>query len=477
MMIRAGTGEIRGCSRLPLRQSAIRRTPAWAQHFPKIREIGSTGHVLPRLLHTGVLATRRLRFRDHQRPEKYNLTYSVSPAAPMAHLAARHPAAGLMVRLFMIQHDCGHGAFLRNRFANDWIGRVLGVLTMTPYDYWRRSHAVHHATCGDLDRRGVGDIDTLTVREYADLPWFGRLAYRAYRHPFVMFVIGPLYMFLVQQRLPVGFMTTGWRPWISTQATNIAIAGAAALLIWLIGYKAFLLVQLPIVRWRPRRRLAVLCAAPVRTHAVGAQQHVEFHDAALHGCVLLRSAAALELDHRQYRHAPHSSSVQPHSLLPAAGGACATIRTCANVGRVSLAEFRLRAPVPVGRKGQSASCPSAEVAAAKDQAGDRVIILIGARSFPDISRRSCGPGPWRSAGWSKVVVAIELCEIGRRNAAARASGAIFFIDHVEHDEALDHLHFFLCHVVESFRKCRAAPFRLPDGPPPELETASTQRIM
>ena len=79
------------------------------------------------------------------------------------------PAAGLLVRLFMIQHDCGHGAFFRSRLANDWVGRVIGVLTLTPYDYWRRNHAIHHATSGNLDRRGIGDIDTLTVDEYLAL--------------------------------------------------------------------------------------------------------------------------------------------------------------------------------------------------------------------------------------------------------------------------------------------------------------------
>ena len=88
------------------------------------------------------------------------------------------PAAGFLVRLFMIQHDCGHGAFFRHRLANDWVGRVIGVLTLTPYDFWRRTHAVHHATSGNLDRRGMGDIDTLTVGEYLSLSRWGRLRYR-----------------------------------------------------------------------------------------------------------------------------------------------------------------------------------------------------------------------------------------------------------------------------------------------------------
>ena len=157
------------------------------------------------------------------------------------------PAAGFLVRLFMIQHDCGHGSFFRHRAANDWVGRVLGVMTFTPYDFWQRTHALHHATSGNLDRRGFGDIDTLTVREYRALPALGRLRYRLYRHPAVMFGIGPAYLFLFRHRLPVGMMRGGWMPWLSTMATNVAIAMAAAVLIWLIGIKAFLLVHLPIV--------------------------------------------------------------------------------------------------------------------------------------------------------------------------------------------------------------------------------------
>ncbi|HUD50087.1 fatty acid desaturase [Parvibaculum sp.] len=157
------------------------------------------------------------------------------------------PAAGFLVRLFTIQHDCGHGSFFSHKLLNDWVGRALGVLTMTPYDFWRRTHALHHASCGNLDRRGVGDIDTLTVREYLARSRWGRLKYRLYRNPVVLFVVGPAYMFLLQQRLPVGLMRSGWRPWISTQATNVAIVAIAAGLMWLIGIQAFLLVHLPIV--------------------------------------------------------------------------------------------------------------------------------------------------------------------------------------------------------------------------------------
>jgi omega-6 fatty acid desaturase (delta-12 desaturase) len=155
------------------------------------------------------------------------------------------PAAGLLVRLFMIQHDCGHGAFFRHRLTNDWVGRALGVLTFTPYDFWRRTHAIHHASSGNLDRRGIGDIDTLTVREYLALSRLGRLRYRLYRHPAVMFGLGPAYLFILQHRLPLGLTRAGWQPWLSTMATNAAIAALIGIVIWFIGIGAFLMVHLP----------------------------------------------------------------------------------------------------------------------------------------------------------------------------------------------------------------------------------------
>ena len=157
------------------------------------------------------------------------------------------PAALFLVRLFMIQHDCGHGAFMKSRRANDWVGRFLGVMTMTPYDFWRRQHSQHHATSGNLEDRGVGDIDTLTVSEYRSLSYFGRLRYRLYRHPLVLFGIGPTYLFLLKHRLPIGRMRKGVRPWVSTMGTNAAIGGVAAVLLWTMGPSAFLMVNLPIV--------------------------------------------------------------------------------------------------------------------------------------------------------------------------------------------------------------------------------------
>jgi omega-6 fatty acid desaturase (delta-12 desaturase) len=156
------------------------------------------------------------------------------------------PAAGFLVRLFILQHDCGHGALFSRRNANDWTGRIIGILTLTPYDYWRRTHAVHHATAGDLDRRGIGDVKTLTVKEYQAMPWHGRASYRLYRHPAIMFGLGPAWLFICQYRLPFGLMRAGVQPWASTVATNIGIALPAAGLIWMLGLGPFLMVQLPI---------------------------------------------------------------------------------------------------------------------------------------------------------------------------------------------------------------------------------------
>jgi omega-6 fatty acid desaturase (delta-12 desaturase) len=156
------------------------------------------------------------------------------------------PAALFLVRMFLIQHDCGHGAFFRAKPLNDWVGRVIGVLTLTPYDYWRRTHAIHHATSGNLDRRWLGAVETLTVEEYQALPWIKRLGYRLYRNPAVMFGVGPAYMFILQHRLPVGLMKERGA-WVSVFGTNLAVAAIAFALIYFGGALPFLLVHLPVL--------------------------------------------------------------------------------------------------------------------------------------------------------------------------------------------------------------------------------------
>ncbi len=154
-------------------------------------------------------------------------------------------AAGFLVRVFIISHDCGHGAFFRSRRANALCGAITSVLVCIPYYAWRHEHAVHHATSGNLDQRGVGDIKTMTVKEYLAASRWTRLKYRMYRHPVVMFGIGPLYTFLVSYRFwPPG---ANRRVKMSTVRTNLFLLALAVGLSILIGVKAYLLIQLPII--------------------------------------------------------------------------------------------------------------------------------------------------------------------------------------------------------------------------------------
>ena len=152
---------------------------------------------------------------------------------------------GFLVRIFVIQHDCGHSSYFRSRVAGDWVGRVLGVLTLTPYDVWRRSHSIHHATHGNLDQRGVGDVLTLTVTEYRARGKMGRFLYRLYRNPVVLFVLGPSYLFILQNRLPLGLMNQGWRYWTSAMGTNAILAFVIGLMLWLGGLMPVILIFLP----------------------------------------------------------------------------------------------------------------------------------------------------------------------------------------------------------------------------------------
>jgi omega-6 fatty acid desaturase (delta-12 desaturase) len=154
------------------------------------------------------------------------------------------PAAGFLVRIFIIFHDCGHGSFFRSRRANHFWGVVTGVLTYTPFQHWRHDHSIHHATSGDLDRRGVGDIWTLTVNEYLDAPRWKRLAYRMVRSPFVLFVLAPAYVFLIQHRLPS--RASGTRERWSVLWTNLTLLAIVFAVSLAIGFERFVLIQLPV---------------------------------------------------------------------------------------------------------------------------------------------------------------------------------------------------------------------------------------
>ena len=154
-------------------------------------------------------------------------------------------AGGFLVRVFIIFHDCGHGSYFKSRTANDVLGFIAGVLTFTPYYHWRWEHAIHHASSGHLDKRGVGDIWTMTVQEYLESSRWRRFAYRLARNPVILFAIAPLYLFLVQQRIPSSKANPRER--LSVHWMNLAIVGVAFGLSWIFGLGSYLIIQLIVI--------------------------------------------------------------------------------------------------------------------------------------------------------------------------------------------------------------------------------------
>jgi omega-6 fatty acid desaturase (delta-12 desaturase) len=155
------------------------------------------------------------------------------------------PTAGLLVRIFIIFHDCGHGSFFKSHKANTIVGYFTGIINFAPYHDWRYNHAQHHATCSDLDRRGIGDVWTLTKQEYLDLSIGKKLGYRFYRNPFVLFVLGPIWLFLINHRFSPRDAKKRERQ--SVWLTNLGVIIMVAVLSFLIGIKAYLLIQLPVL--------------------------------------------------------------------------------------------------------------------------------------------------------------------------------------------------------------------------------------
>lgn len=152
-----------------------------------------------------------------------------------------------LMRIFIIQHDCGHNSFFQSTNVNNFIGTLLGVITLTPYYSWRNSHAKHHASSGDLDFRGFGDIDTVTVEEYRAMKWWGKLRYRFYRHPLVMFVIGPTLLFVVFNRFPTGLSKGQKRERDSIAWTNLILGFTFFGLGSWLGFKELVMLWLPIM--------------------------------------------------------------------------------------------------------------------------------------------------------------------------------------------------------------------------------------
>lgn len=157
------------------------------------------------------------------------------------------PAAGLLVRLFIFQHDCGHGAFFKSRFANDTLGRLISVFTLTPYDYWKRSHALHHATSGNLDKRGLGDVPTFTVNEYLAFSSIKKLGYRLFRNPLIMVGIGVPVNFVILQRIPIGRDVQDSGTVRSILALNLTLLVVFGVPMMLIGVIPVLAIYLPVI--------------------------------------------------------------------------------------------------------------------------------------------------------------------------------------------------------------------------------------
>ena len=175
----------------------------------------------------------------------WGLMYLALQVSYLLVLVLAVPTAGFLLRTYILFHDCTHSSFLPGRRANAYLGAVLALIVFTPFARWRHEHAVHHATGSDLDRRGVGDVPTLTVAEYNAKSWGGRLGYRLFRNPMIMFGLGPIFAMLLEPR----WISRSARPRIkrSVWATNLALVVVVGGLCWLIGWRDFVLVEAPLV--------------------------------------------------------------------------------------------------------------------------------------------------------------------------------------------------------------------------------------
>ncbi len=304
------------------------------------------------------------------------------------------PAGGLLTRFFALQHDCGHGSFFTSRTANEMAGRFISVLTFTPYDYWRRSHAQHHAGSGNLDRRGIGDVDTLTVREFASLGFWGRLRYR--RHPLVALFIGPPVYFLFLQRVMFNTRLGVAASLRSIAAHNAALIVVYGALIYAFGLVPVLQVVLPVVLVGAWIGGALFY---VRHQFEGTLWDSLTSEVALLKQLPPHSAARVELAHLRHRHPSRASPVEPHSQLPPARVPQRTARPADHLAPLTLGQ---PSPPPASPSGPPAnSSPSGSSkrnTVRRSDAPEQSTVL----PLPLVGRAGVGVW-WWSGKWSRQV--------------------------------------------------------------------------
>lgn len=230
------------------------------------------------------------------------------------------PTAGLLVRIFILQHDCGHGSFFNSRTANHALGTFCGILTLTPYHWWRRTHSRHHATSGNLAHRGQGDVVTLTVDEYFALGRWQRLGYRIYRNPLFMFFLGAPYLFIIRQRFTRGIPHTWQRERMSVYVTNLGFLVLLLIAQHTIGLQTFFALWLPVVILGSAAG-SFLFYVQHQFEEGYWEEHADwdFHRAALEGSSYLRLPRVLQwfTSNIGYHHIHHLNSRIPNYNLPA----------------------------------------------------------------------------------------------------------------------------------------------------------------
>ena len=227
-------------------------------------------------------------------------------------------AGALLVRVFIIFHDCGHGSFFASRRANDLLGFMTGVLTFTPYAHWTRQHAIHHGSTGNLDRRGVGDVWTMTVREYRASPWWKRVAYRAARNPIVLLCIAPLFMFLIEHRVTKSGSSARERR--SVWLTNVCLLALGFGLSAIFGFLPYLIIQLTIMAVAGAIGVWLFYSQHQFEGAYWARgEDWSYADAALKGSSFLKLPRVLQwfTGNIGYHHIHHLSSRIPNYYLQA----------------------------------------------------------------------------------------------------------------------------------------------------------------